>query len=127
VQLAALEETGIAVDFSSDGDFDELTNSQKIALRMVVQEGLTNVRKHSGASSVSVVLRGTPGATELTIHDDGRGFDPRALGQGRLGLAGVRDRVKLLGGDVKVDSTPNNGATLWVRLPQWRPPLTEEN
>ena len=126
-ELAALEETGIAVDFSAEGDFDELTDSQKIALLRVVHEGVTNVRKHSGASSVSVVLRGTPGATELTIHDDGRGFDVRTLGQNRLGLAGVSERIRMLGGQVEIESSSKKGATLRARLPQWPPPTTEEN
>jgi signal transduction histidine kinase len=126
-ELAAFEKTGIAVDFSSEGDFDELTDSQKIALLRVVQEGLTNVRKHSAASSVSIVLRGSPDATELTIRDDGRGFDVHALGRDRLGLAGVTERVKLLGGEVEIESFPEKGATLWARIPQWRPPPTEEN
>ena len=118
--------TGIAVEFNSEGDFGELSDSQKIALVRIVREGLANVRKHSGASSVSVVLLGTPGATELTIRDDGRGFDVGALGRDRLGLAGVLDRVKLLGGDVKIESSPEKGATVWVRLPEWRPPSTDE-
>lgn len=120
-ELTVLEETGVGVEFHSGGDFDELTDSQKIALLRVVQEGVTNVRKHSDATSVSVELWGTDDATELTMADDGRGFDVRALGQGRLGLAGVRDRVKMLGGEVKIESTPNEGATLWARLPRWRP------
>jgi signal transduction histidine kinase len=124
-ELDAFERTGIAVEFHFDGDFDELTDSQKIALLRVVQEGLTNVRKHSGASSVSVVLRGTPEATELKISDDGRGFDVRALGRGRLGLAGVGDRVRMLDGEIKIDSTTNQGTTLWARLPRWRPAETE--
>jgi two-component system, NarL family, sensor kinase len=126
-ELEAFEETGIAVEFYSEGDFDELTDSQKIALLRVVQEGLTNVQKHSGASSVSVVLQGTPEAVELTISDDGRGFDERALGRGRLGLAGVGDRVRMLGGEVEIDSTTNQGVTLWARLRRWRPAETEEN
>jgi len=127
-QLAMLEETGIAVDFDSEGDFDELSDSQKIVLLRVVQEGLSNVRKHSGASNVSVVLRGAPGAnTELTIHDDGRGFDVRTLGSDRLGIAGVLDRVKLLGGDVKIESSAGKGATLLVSLPEWRPPTTDDD
>jgi two-component system sensor histidine kinase UhpB len=126
-ELATFEKTGIAVDFSPEGDFDDLTDSQKIALLRVVQEGLTNVRKHSGASSVSVVLRRTSEATELTIRDDGRGFDVRALGPGRLGLAGVGERVRMLGGEVEMESLSEKGATLWARLPHWRPPPTEEN
>jgi signal transduction histidine kinase len=125
-ELEALGGTSIAVDFHCEGTFDRMTDSQKIALLRVVQEGLSNVRKHSGASSVSVVLQGTPEGTELTIRDDGRGFDPHALGRDRLGVAGVLDRVNLLGGDVKIESFPGKGATLWVRLPEWRPPTTDE-
>lgn len=124
-ELATLEEIGIAVDFRSEGDFETLTDSQKIALRRVIREGLTNVRKHSGASSVWVVLRGTPEATELTIRDDGRGFDVGALGRDRLGLAGVGDRVRMLDGEVEIDSAPDQGATLATRLPHWSPPTEE--
>jgi signal transduction histidine kinase len=126
-ELVLFEKTGIPVDFIAEGDLDELTDSQKIAFLRVIQEGLTNVRKHSGASSVSVVLSGTEDATELTIRDDGRGFEVGTLGQDRLGLAGVSERVTMLGGDVKVESSSEKGATLWVRLPLWRPPTTEEN
>jgi two-component system sensor histidine kinase UhpB len=121
-ELARFAQTGIAVDFSSEGDFDELTDSQKIAFLRVVQEGLSNVRKHSGASSVSVVLTGTAEVTELTISDDGRGFDVRADGQDRLGLSGVSERVRILGGEVEIESSRGKGATLRARLPQWRPP-----
>jgi signal transduction histidine kinase len=127
IELTTLEKVGIAVEFSFEGDFDELTDSQKIALLRVVQEGLANVRKHSGASSVSVVLMGTPEATELTIRDDGRGFDPGALGRDRLGLAGVGERVRMLGGELEIESFTEKGATLRARIPQWRPPPIEEN
>lgn len=126
-ELVTLEKTGIAVDFSSEGGLDELTDSQKIAILRVVQASLANVRKHSSASSVSVVLKGTPEATELTIRDDGRGFDVNDHGRDRLGLAGVSERVEMLGGEVKIESFPENGATLLVRLPHWRPPRTDED
>lgn len=125
-ELVALEGTGIAVDFHSEGNLDELTDSQKIAVLRVAQEALTNVRKHSGASSVLVALHATPEFTELTVSDDGQGFDVNALGRDRLGLSGVLDRVKLLGGNVEIESFPGKGATLRARLPQWRPPQTEE-
>ncbi|HEY2355318.1 MAG TPA: ATP-binding protein [Gaiellaceae bacterium] len=126
-ELAAFEKTGIATEFYSEGDFDELTDSQKIALLRVVHEGLTNVRKHSGAGSVSVTLMGTQEATELTIRDDGCGFDVLALGHDRLGLAGVSERVRILGGHVEIESSSEKGANLRARLPQWRPPPTDEN
>jgi signal transduction histidine kinase len=126
-ELVALDGSGMAMDFSSEGDFDDLTDSQKIALLRVVQEGLTNVRKHSGASSVVVVLSGTPEAIELTIRDDGRGFDVGALGRDRLGLAGVSERVRMLGGDIEIESSPQKGATVRARVPRWRPPSNDES
>jgi signal transduction histidine kinase len=126
-EVAALDVSGISAELEVDGGFDELTDSQKIALVRVVQEGLSNVRKHSGASAVSVSLRATPEGTELTIRDDGRGFDPRTLNRNRLGLAGVEERIRMLGGDVKIESTSEKGATLRARLPQWQPPTTHEN
>lgn len=126
-ELDALAEIGVATDFQAGGEFDQLTDSQKIALFRVVQEGLTNVRKHSGAHSVSVNLTGTEEATELTIRDDGRGFDVTALGRDRLGLAGVEERVRLLGGSVDISSTAGKGATLSVRLPRWRPTDDDQN
>jgi len=127
-ELAAVEAKGIAAEFDTEGEFDELSDSQKIVLLRVVQEGLTNVWKHSGARSVAVTLRRTPdGTTELTIRDDGRGFDAASVGRDRIGLAGVLDRVNLLGGEANVESSPNNGATLRARLPQWQPPQDAEN
>jgi signal transduction histidine kinase len=126
-ELAPLELRGFATDFHSEGDFGELSDSQKIALARVVQEGVANVRKHSGATSVSVVLRATSKGTELMIRDDGDGFDVSALGRDRLGLAGVGERVRMLGGEVEIESEPKKGATLWARLPHWRPPPLVEN
>ena len=126
-ELAPLDRAGIAVDFHCEGDFDELTDSQKIALLRVVHEGLSNVQTHSGATSVSVVLTGTEEGTELTISDDGRGFDVHALGRNRLGLVGMSERIRLLGGEVEIESIPEKGATLIARLPQWRPPPTRES
>jgi signal transduction histidine kinase len=103
------------------GDLAELTDSQKIVLFRIVQEALSNVRKHSGATSVSVVLDSKPRFLNLTITDDGCGFDSRNLAGDRLGLAGIAERVRLLGGVVEVVSHPGEGASVRATLPQWRP------
>jgi signal transduction histidine kinase len=121
-ELQALElAMPIVGELDVRGDLAELTDSQKIVLFRVVQEALSNVRKHSGASSVSVVLDSKPRFLNLTITDDGCGFDFRKLPGDRLGLAGIAERVRLLGGVVEVVSRPGEGASVRVRLPQWRP------
>jgi signal transduction histidine kinase len=81
----------------------------------VVQEALHNVSQHSGARSATVTVRQTGESLMLIVEDDGRGFDPgRTRG---LGLLGMEERVKLLGGRLEIQSQPGNGTVLRVTLP----------
>lgn len=121
-ELRALEAaTSIEVGLQVEGDLSDLTDSQRIVLFRVVQEALSNVRKHSGADRVSVVLRSKRTFVELAVTDDGCGFDPRRLDTERLGLAGISERVRLLGGAVELETAPGVGTTVRATLPQWRP------
>jgi signal transduction histidine kinase len=121
-ELRLLERaTGIEGELEVDGELDSLSDSQKIVLFRVVQESLSNVRKHSGAEKVSVVLRSTRNFLGLTVTDDGCGFDHRRLAHDRLGLAGISERVRLLGGVVEIETCPGEGTTVRATLPQWRP------
>ena len=88
----------------------------------VVQEGLTNALKHSGAQRARVALRRSADRLEVEVSDDGRGFDPeRALAAGEhdatLGLRGMRDRAELFGGRLEVESSARAGARIRVILP----------
>jgi signal transduction histidine kinase len=95
-------------------------------LYRVVQEGLSNVLKHAGATSVSVVLQWQADRVQITVEDNGRGM-PEALampGTGRLGLLGMRERVGLVGGTVQIESAPDAGTTVIVRAPLGPPAVT---
>jgi signal transduction histidine kinase len=121
-ELRALENaTGIEVDLRVEGNLSGLSDSQKIVLFRVVQEALSNVRKHSAAERVSVALRSRRTFVDVTVTDDGCGFRPQQLGTDRLGLAGISERVRLLGGAVEIDTSPGAGTTVRATLPQWRP------
>ncbi len=121
-ELHALEHAGgVEVELEVDGDLGGLSDSQKIVLFRVAQEALSNVRKHSGARRVSVSLRSTRTFVAVTVTDDGHGFDPRRLAHDRLGLAGISERVRLLGGAVEIETAPGAGTTVRATLPQWRP------
>jgi signal transduction histidine kinase len=121
-ELLALERaTGIEVELQVEGNLNSLTDSQKIVLFRVVQEALSNVRKHSEAGRVSVALHSKRTFVDLTVTDDGSGFDPRRLGHDRLGLAGISERVRLLGGAVEIETSPGTGTIVRATLPQWRP------
>jgi signal transduction histidine kinase len=121
-ELLALESaTGIEVDLKVAGELSTLSDSQKIVLFRVVQEALSNVRKHSEARRVSVVLRSRRTFVEVAVTDDGCGFRPQHLDTNRLGLAGISERVRLLGGAVEIETNPGAGTTVRATLPQWRP------
>jgi signal transduction histidine kinase len=125
---ALTSRTGIAGEFSAQGCAADLTDSQKIVLYRVVQEALANVRKHSNASRVDVRMQVKANYVSITVADDGCGFDgrttmDRALRSDRLGLAGISERVRLLGGAVDIEACAGNGVVVRATLPRWRPVL----
>jgi signal transduction histidine kinase len=117
--------SGIAASFSLDGDLGDLTDSQKIVLFRVVQESLANVRRHSAASAASVSIRSRRRFVDVTVTDNGRGFDRASAPAGRLGLSGISERARLLGGTVEIDSRLSVGTEVRITLPRWQPLATE--
>lgn len=126
-ELAAFgRRTGVAASLVLDGTFEGLSPSQRIALLRVLQEALSNIRQHSGAAAVSVALRHRDaGGATLEIVDDGRGFDPAAVeptvdGDGGLGIAGMHERLRMLGGRLELTSARGGPTVLRATLPPWR-------
>jgi signal transduction histidine kinase len=127
-ELTALNRrTGISTSIALDGSFDALSASQRIALLRVLQEALSNIRQHSGSLDVSVTLRDQ--ASEgvcMEIRDDGHGFDPESVvpgedGESGIGLVGMRERLRLLGGCLEIDSAPGGPTIVRATLPRWLP------
>jgi signal transduction histidine kinase len=92
------------------------------AIYRLVQEAVTNVVKHAGAGRVTVAVIEDDATVQLTVTDDGAGFQTDATSAG-FGLIGMRERVTLLGGELDFDSQPGAGTTVTARIPvQRRPP-----
>jgi len=109
------------------GELDDLTATQRIIIFRLIQEGLSNVREHSKATEVRITVDGRQGRIEAQIADNGEGFhvEPtmiRAAKDGHLGLVGIGERVRVLGGLFDVRSRVGGPTTLSVSLPRWRPP-----
>ncbi|MGO8919957.1 MAG: ATP-binding protein [Stellaceae bacterium] len=113
------ERFGIRVDFhAGDHESSQFPADVETTAYRVVQEALTNVLKHAAASLVSLVLECDGRSLQIIVEDDGKGFDPeRSGGQSRLGLAGMRERLALVGGTLAIESTPAAGTTLYIRVP----------
>jgi two-component system, NarL family, sensor histidine kinase DegS len=119
------DRSGVRTTFTVDGDGDGYTPSMKIAVFRIVQEALNNVRQHAEASSVSVDLELGDEVVTCSIEDDGRGFDPEAVGRGAgqrdgYGLDGMRERAAILGGRCDITTDPDRGTRVVVSLPVWK-------
>jgi signal transduction histidine kinase len=116
----------IPLSLELSGDLVDLTISQRIALIRIVQESLSNIREHSRAREVRVSVTGGRDRLVAEIVDDGCGFDVQgtlldAAQRGRLGLVGVSERARLLGGTCEISSRPGGPTGVGVELPRWRP------
>jgi two-component system, NarL family, sensor histidine kinase UhpB len=116
--------SGIEVRLRAAGEPNELPEVVQTAIYRVAQESLANVTRHAGATVVEVELEADAGAAELRVRDDGVGFDPGVIpragstapGAG-LGLSGMAERARLVGGELDVRSAPGGGTTVTLRVP----------
>ena len=113
--VAEASAAGITTGLELAGTVRELAPERSEALYRAVQEGLTNVRKHSGADAASVRLDFTaPGTVTVEVHDEGRGT---VGGEPGYGLVGLRERAEALGGTLEHRSEPGSGTTLRMAVP----------
>src|SRR5262249_4994242 len=116
------ERTGIDVTLELRGDPESLNSAQRVAIFRAIQEALSNVREHSGATEVEIRLRTRRSSIDVRITDNGAGFEvghalARAAKRGRLGVVGIGERVRMPGGAV---SQPGGPTVLTFTLPRWQ-------
>jgi len=113
--------SGLPIELRIEGDEARCSQAAGLALYRATQEGLTNIRKHAGASHVGLQLHFGPLATELIITDDGRGLpaetDERPRDGGGFGLTGIRERATVLGGTLELHAPQGGGTELRLTLP----------
>jgi two-component system NarL family sensor kinase len=110
-------EAGVATRLKTVNPARPLPPRVEAALYRICGEALTNVARHAGARRVTVRLVSTPERVRLVVEDDGRGFDPDAVPQGRHGLVGMRERAEALGGSLLVESSPGAGTRVEATVP----------
>jgi signal transduction histidine kinase len=115
-----IEPQGIEVTMNIAGLHDRLPSYVETAVFRIVQEALTNILKHAGATRAEVDVAQRNGRIEMTIADDGRGFNFNEVTtnrEGGMGLLGMRERAGLLGGTMTIHSAPRAGTRLEVAIP----------
>jgi len=119
-------ETGIAARFVSEASEIDMPARVCRELARIVQEGLVNIRKHSGATHVLVRFARRDGQWRLTVEDDGRGFQfsgrfsHAELEAGGKGPSVIQERVRLIEGELTIESHPGRGSRLEISIPQKR-------
>lgn len=106
----------MAVSFTYVDYHTQVAKDQKLAIYRILQEVLNNIIKHAGAKRVDINLSQTEEITELTICDNGKGFDASVKSDG-IGLNNIQSRIKVFGGDLFIDSKAGQGCRITVKLP----------
>jgi PAS domain S-box-containing protein len=126
LEVERLNEEGYRVEYEEHLGDERLPAEIEITLFRVLQEALTNMRKHAQTQWVSIELQRKNGEVCLEVHDHGGGFDPAALGTlgggpgERIGIAGMRERVAMLGGELQIKSRPGTGTSVVASIPLLR-------
>jgi len=94
-----------------------LDDERATTIFRVVQESLTNIARHAQASRVEIKLEVEPAGCQVSIHDNGRGFDTHSAHKDKFGLMGMRERALTLGGSLEIDSSADQGTTVRVIIP----------
>jgi two-component system, NarL family, sensor histidine kinase UhpB len=116
------QQTGIQAVLHHEGTPEAINEDQQTVIYRVVQEALSNTAQHSDATYVDFELRVFPShGVELRVRDDGRGFDSGLVpdaGGGGIGLSGMAERARLVGGELTITSSPGSGTRVRLYIPQ---------
>jgi signal transduction histidine kinase len=110
--------TGVPVELSTAGQEPDLTTAEAQALYRIAEEALANVERHAAAQRVAVRLSNGNGRLDLSIEDDGAGFDPAAVDPDRYGLTGMHERAALIGATLRLHTEPGRGTEVRCSVPQ---------
>lgn len=105
------------IEYESEVDFDRLAPILENTIYRIAQEALTNACQHSGGAEVRMSLVQLGDTVQLEVGDTGAGFDPETAVEHRFGLKGIKERTRMLGGQLIIDSAPQMGTTIRVVLP----------
>ena len=112
--------SGVTLEFTTSDVPDDLPRDVALALFRVLEEAIENALAHAKTPRIAVSLKGAGGAIDVEVADDGAGFDRASTGSGTgLGLIGMRERLRLVGGTLTVESRPGGGTRIRARVTGW--------
>ncbi|GIN56149.1 sensor histidine kinase [Lederbergia ruris] len=107
----------VHIQFVNLGEDKRLPSKYEVALFRLIQESLNNALKHADAKEIKVKLEVCKEQVSVIIRDNGKGFDPAVNKNGSFGLIGMKERIAILDGELKIESTPNEGTMIHIKVP----------
>lgn len=120
-----LEDAGVQTALQVSGTPYRLSPEEELVLFLIAQESLNNVRRHADASQAEVLVAFNHGSVQMVVEDNGQGFDAPdkfvdLVASGKLGLIGMHERARILGGTMHIESDPDKGTRVVVDAPVHR-------
>jgi signal transduction histidine kinase len=115
--VGQVRQAGLPLELRIEGAERPLSPGLDLCAYRIVQEAVTNVARHSGAERLSITLTRKNGAVVAIVEDDGKGFDPARTGSDGLGLVGMRERLALVGGTLRIEAAAGAGTTIAAEVP----------
>ncbi|WP_079478160.1 sensor histidine kinase [Halobacillus salinus] len=116
--IATMEDyNNVRITFQPFGKERRFETKYEVALFRLLQEAVQNALKHAEATEIKVKVEMTHNATTIIVKDDGKGFDPSEKKEQSFGLVGMRERVDMLDGEMKIDSSPGKGTMVTILIP----------
>jgi signal transduction histidine kinase len=113
---ANVERTGIKTNLSVEKIDKLFTPEREMHLYRIIQECVTNIQKHSGATRIELNVRKDDHSVTVRCSDNGKGFDPQTL-SGGMGLSGMKERSRMLGASIDIRSSAGNGTEISLTIP----------
>lgn len=107
----------VHIQFVNLGEDKRLPSKYEVALFRLIQESLNNALKHADAKEIKVKLEVCKEQVSVIIRDNGKGFDPAVNKNGSFGLIGMKERIAILDGELKIESAPNEGTMIHIKVP----------
>jgi len=115
--IKRIEDSGIEINRNITGNESGCSYAVNLALYRVIQEALTNAVKHSGCSAVNISISFENSRASVVIKDNGKGFDPENIPETSSGIAGIRQRIELVRGEVEITSIKGEGTVITASAP----------
>lgn len=115
--LDKIDSRKLKINFGAEGNFGSIPEEKALMIYRIIQEAVQNVLKHAGATNLDIAMIAENNEADITIEDNGKGFDINAVSENSMGMKNIRSRTEYLGGKLEISSEPGRGTLMAFYIP----------